>query len=84
MNALDKVEMLQKKKHLTKKDKCEFLATLPEVVFSITGFQPIESLPSPEAVAKFYTDDDIQELFDYWYGYFKGLKDKRDTIWKEN
>lgn len=83
MNAFDKTEELMKKRRLTKKDKCEFLATLPDVVVSMHGFEPIDHLPSWKNVAEFYTDDDINELFDYWFGYFKGLR-RKQAWWNES
>ena len=84
MNSFDKCEELMKKKRITKKDKCDFLATLPDIVFSMTGFEPIKCLPDAKAVAAFYSDEDIEELFNYWYYYFKGLKDKRRFEMEEN
>lgn len=83
MNAFDKTEELMKKRRLTKKDKCEFLATLPDIVISMTGFEPIKTLPSWKNVAEFYTDDDINELFDYWFDYFKGLR-RKNAWWNED
>lgn len=72
----DEVRKLKDKKHLTKMDKARFLAMVPDTTLSMN----IE--PSPSAVVNFYTDDDINELFEYWFSVFKGLESKEDYLWK--
>lgn len=82
MNFLEMYEDLSKKKRITKMDKCRFLATMPDVVLSMTGSQCIRSLPDAKAIAAFYSDDDVEELFDYWFGFVKGFREDREEVWK--
>lgn len=76
MNPFDQIRMLQKKKQLTKMDKARFLAAVPDTTISM------HVTPDPKAVIKFYTEDDINELFDYWYHTYEGMMKDRDYLWK--
>ena len=76
MNFLDIYDELSKKRKLTKMDKCRYLASLPDVTM-MSGCEP-----NAEAVEKFYTKDDIDDLFDYWYGYCKAFRRKDPYLWQ--
>lgn len=72
----DDLRVLMKKKNITKMDKAKFLAQVPDTTISM------HITPDPKAVLAFYTADDIEELFDYWFKIYKAMADKRDYLWK--
>lgn len=72
----DEVDRLKKKKQLSKMDKARFLAQVPDTTISM------HITPDPKAVLQFYTSEDIDELFDYWFGIYKAMMNKDGYIWK--
>lgn len=76
MSFIDIYEELSKKKKLSKMDKCRFLASLPDVTLS-AGCNP-----DPKSIAEFYTNDDIDELFKYWFGFCKAFRRKDPYLWQ--
>lgn len=74
----DDVIILSKKKHISKMDMCRFLAQVPDTTLS-AGCET-----NADAIAKFYTDDDIKELFKYWFGLYKSMARDRKLLWKDD
>lgn len=72
----DEIDRLKNKKQLTKMDKARFLAQVPDTTISM------HVNPDPKAVLQFYTAEDIDELFDYWFKVYKSMTDKDGYIWK--
>lgn len=73
----DDVRMLQKKKKISKNDKARFLAQVPDTTISV-HIKPGDA----EAIKRAYSDADINELFDYWFGIYAGMADKRGYLWE--
>lgn len=73
----DEVISLQKKKKISKKDKVRFLSQVPDTTISV-HIQPGDI----NAIKKAYSDADIDELFEYWFGIYAGMADKRGYIWE--
>lgn len=73
----DDVRSLQKKKKITKLDKARFLAQVPDTTISV-HIKPGDV----DAIKKAYSDEDINELFDYWFGIYAGMADKRGYLWE--
>lgn len=74
----DDVRSLSKKRNISKLDMCRFLAQVPDTTIS-AGCDC-----TPDEIAKFYTDDDIKELFKYWFGLYKSMARDRKLLWKED
>lgn len=72
----DEIDRLRRKKNLSKMDKARFLAQVPDTTISM------HITPDPKAVLKFYSSEDIDELFDYWFKIYMSMADKKDYIWK--
>lgn len=74
--VFDEVRRLQKKVKLSKMDKARFLAMVPDTTMSMN------IQPNANSVIKFYTEDDINELFDYWFKTYEKMMQDRDYLWK--
>ena len=72
----DEIDRLSQKKKINLHDKCVFLAQVPDVTLSMNCDN------TPEAIRANYTDDDIKELFRYWFSFYKNLHRKDDYLWK--
>lgn len=73
----DDVRALEKKKKVSFREKCKFLSEVPDCTISM-HVKPGD----PSEIEKAYSKDDVNELFDYWFGIYKGMADKRGYIWE--
>lgn len=73
----DDVRSLQKKKKITRTDKARFLAQVPDTTISV-HIEP----GNYKAIQAAYSDADIDELFEYWFGIYAGMADKRGYLWE--
>lgn len=72
----DEIDRLDHKKHINLHDKAVFLSQVPDVTLSMNCDT------TPEAIEENYTEDDIKELFRYWFSFYKNLNRKEDLRWK--
>lgn len=72
----DDVRRLMLKKKISFKEKCRFLAQVPDATL-MAGCDP-----NPEAIERFYTKDDVNDLFEYWFSSYKSMMEERNYLWK--
>lgn len=72
----DEVDKIMNKKSVNIHDKAAFLANVPDVTISMNCDT------TRKAIEENYTKDDINELFDYWFSFYRNLHKKDDYLWK--
>ena len=73
----DDVRRLVNKKHISKADMCHFLAQVPDCTLSM------HCDTTADAIAAMYSNDDIKELYRYWFGIYKSMADKKGYLWQD-